>query len=172
MMRRTVPARPCHSRLAAGRVRKQLCMLLPRWFPTHRQLRCALLLREFHATPTCLRMYLGQIDPISAEARIYSRHPKNNDKKSKKIREGKQKRRKPITKGRPSTPGKLSSLLRLQDNISRSTRSKVERPFGLKSRTLPGRLSRNKDIDGMLPYTFHVDSFSFASQHSRFPIGI
>lgn len=154
-------------------VRKQLCMLLPRWFPTHRQLRCALLLREFHATPTCLRMHLTcQIDPITAEARIYSRHPKNNDEKSKKIRDGKRKRRKTINKGRSSTPGKLSSLLWLQNNSSQSTRSKVERPFGLRSRTLPGRLSRNKDNDGVLPYTFFVVPFSFAFQHSRFPIGI
>ena len=148
-------------------------MLLPRWFPIHRQLRCALLLRDFHATHTFLWKYWDpfQIDPITAEARISSGHLKDNDQKSKKIREGMQKGRKPITKGRPSTPGKLSSLLRLQDNSSRSTRSKVERPSGPRSRTLPGRLSRNKDIDGVLPYPFYVVSFSFASQHSQFPIG-
>ena len=136
-------------------------MLLPRWFSTHRQLRCALLLREFHATPTCLRMYFDpcQIDPITAEARTYPSHPKNKYEKSKKTREGKQKRRKPIIKGRSSTSGKLSSLLRLQDNSSRSTRSKVERPFGPRPRTLPGRLSGNKDIDGVLPYPFFCRLF-------------
>ena len=134
----------------------QLCMLLSRWIPIHRQLRCALLLRDIHATHACLRKYLDpfQIDPITAKARISSRHPKNNGRKSKKIREGRRKNRKTIIEGRPSTPGKLSSLLRLHDNKSRYPRSEDEGAYGLRSRTFPGRLSRNKSIDGVSPYLY------------------
>lgn len=151
-----------------SRPRKQHGMLLPRWISTHRQLHCALLLRDFHATHAYLRGYLNpfQIDPITAKARINPRHPKDNGRKSKKIREGKRKKRKTIIKGQPSTPEKLSSLLRLHDNSSRYTRSKVEGAYGLRSRTLPGRLSRNKNLDGVSPYPLYVVYFSFSSQHS------
>jgi len=154
-----------------SRSRKQLCML-PRWIPTHRQLRCASLLRDFHATHAYLRGYLNpfQIDPITAKARINSRHPKNNGRKSKNIREGKRKKRKTIIEGQPSTPEKLSSLLRLHDNSSRYTRRRDEGAYGLRSRTLPGRLSRNKNIDGVSPHSLYVVSFSFASQHSPIEI--
>jgi hypothetical protein len=94
-----------------------------------------------------------QIDPITATAVISSSHP-NIDKKSKKIREGKQTKK--YIKGLSSTPEKLSSLPRLPDNSSRATRSKVERPFGPRPRT---RFYRKKDNVGVLPYPFYVVSF-------------
>jgi hypothetical protein len=129
-------------------------MLLPRCNPIHSRLRRVLLLRDFHATRAYLRTISDsfQIEPTTPKTKV-SRHtqPRSDGRKSGKRREGKRKERKGIREGRPSSPTKLSSLLRLHDKSAPNLRTS-EGTGSIKFRTLRGHLGASEDSG--LPYFF------------------